>query len=343
VTFAALRRSLALGLLLALAGVPRAEAAEGDCPTLLPDLHCARTARPEGSGLPMSMPYLFEDPYITSGLQFVGVWHDLPEDSLFRGGDVGVLALQARLAITDWLAFIATKDGYTILRPNVRVGDVAPGAPNARQRLIKEDEGFMDITAGFKAKVLDWNDLVVTPALRYEIPLGDAEVFQGNGDGVLIPSASAGWHRDGWHLLASLGGQVPIDEDQNSTSIFYNLHVDHAFAVKCGVLRYLTPFVELSGIHWVESGNGQKGVDTALGRLPLSTAQAALGTGAFEGADVANLGSSGISGANLVTMAWGVRAPLEGGLNVGLAYERPLSNRRDIFEQRLTLMASWEF
>jgi len=86
-----------------------------DCSGLLPDFNCEREARPEGHVAPMSMPYLFEDPYITTELNLVGIYHDFPSDSVFDGGEAGVIALQARLALTERLAFIATKDGYTIL------------------------------------------------------------------------------------------------------------------------------------------------------------------------------------------------------------------------------------
>ena len=49
-----------------------------------------------------------------------------------------MIALQARLALTDRLAFIATKDGYTILRPN--------------NGLLGNDKGFMDITVGLQIR-----------------------------------------------------------------------------------------------------------------------------------------------------------------------------------------------
>ena len=62
-----------------------------------------------------------------------------------------------------------------------------------------------------------------------------------------------------------------------------------------------------------------------------------------EGADVANLGSSGMAGESLITMAWGVRVPFRNGLSFGFSYERALSQRQDIFEQRATWMASYDF
>jgi hypothetical protein len=291
----------------------------------------------------MSMPYLFEDPYITSGLNLVGIYHNFPSDSVFDGGEAGVIALQARLAITDRLAFIATKDGYTILRPD-------NGA-------LKNENGFMDITVGFKYAIIDdrERDLIVTPSLRYEIPLGNNDVLQGQGDGVIIPAVSVGWGLpDDVHFIGDLGAQLAVDGDHDSSSLFYNFHLDKAFAIDCiPGADFIVPFIELNGMVWVDSGDGSATLDTELGKLSVRGAQDALREGGalelptanrrFEGADVVNLGSSGMAGEDLVTMAWGIRVPFNNGLSAGFSYERVLSQREDIFEQRATWMLAYDF
>ena len=94
-----LRRRLGailLGLALVVTGGP-ALAQDGeeedDCPLLFPDFSsCDREVRPRGSVMPMSAPYIFEDPYIQTGLNFVGIWHEFTEESIFQGGQLGVLA-----------------------------------------------------------------------------------------------------------------------------------------------------------------------------------------------------------------------------------------------------------
>ena len=58
---------------------------------------------------------------------------------------------------------------------------------------------------------------------------------------------------------------------------------------------------------------------------------------------VANLGSKGMAGEELVTMAWGVRVPFRNGISTGFSYERVLSQRQDIFEQRATWMVEYTF
>jgi hypothetical protein len=291
----------------------------------------------------MSMPYLFEDPYIRSEVNLVGIYHNFPSDSIMDGGEAGVIAVQARIAITDRLAFIATKDGYTILRPD--------------NSILNNDEGFFDITVGFKYAVIDDREtgLIVTPSFRYEIPLGNDSVLQGTGKGVIIPAVTAGYGPEatGFHVIGGLGAQIAVDGDKDSSSLFYNIHLNHTFeADYIPGAKFIVPFIELNGTSWVDSGDGSSTLQTDLGRLPLRVAQDALHTGPLalptrdlrgEGADIANLGSSGMAGESLVTMAWGLWVPFENGLAAGLSYERALSQRQDIFEQRVTLMLSYGF
>lgn len=345
-TPSAVHRCVVALLVLSVYGAPSANASETDCDGILPDFFCEseREARPTGHVAPMSMPYLFEDPYITTNINVVGIYHNFPEDSIFDGGEAGVIAVQARVAITDRLAFIATKDGYTILRPD-----------NSQ---LDNEEGFMDITAGFKYAVIDDREsgLIVSPSLRYEVPVGNAKVLQGFGDGVLIPAVSVGWGPENIHLIADLGAQIAMDDEKNGSSLFYNIHLDQAFEVDfVPGADFIVPFIELNGISYVNSGDGSSKIKTdAFGRVPVKTVQELLhtpGNGVMsptrdlrgEGADVANLGSTGMANETLITMAWGVRVPFNNGVSAGMSYERVLSQRQDIFEQRWTWMVDYTF
>ena len=312
--------------------------------TWFPDFRCEeRTARPEGAFNPVGMPYLFEDPYITTGLNFAYIYHRLPDDGglgvAFDGGGAHVLALQIRLALTDRLAFIATKDGLTMLRP----GDNSVVAPFT---------GIMDMTIGFKYALFESkeNNFILTPAIRYEIPMGTRGLFQNFGDGVFIPSASFRWGLGGLglehaNLVGSLGGQVPVDGDANVQSLFYNIHLDYGFEFEHSIVKYIVPFIELNGTHYTQSGAGTNPVYLRNGggsSLPLTTAQAALMTGPFEGFDIANLGSQGIAGADVLVMGGGVRIPTTWDVSFALMYEGPVTSRKDIHNQRFTFMATWE-
>jgi hypothetical protein len=296
-----------------------------DCPTWFPDFSCQREFRYEGFVAPVTMPYLFEDPFITSGANLVGIWHDFPNNGGLKLGEAGIMALQLRLAITEDLAFIATKDGLVIY--------------DADSPVLKDDEDLADISFGVKYALIkmEEDNFIFTPALRYQAPVGANRIFQGWGDGVFIPSATLAWGIDDFHVIGGLGGQAAIDHDKNSDSFFYNLHLDYA------VLPMLVPFLELNGMVWTRSGDGSANLRTKIGKVPVKAAQNLLGAGRFEGADYANLGSSGVTGDSLVTMAWGVRVPLTRNISIGAAYERALEGKKNSFKQRVTVATSFEF
>lgn len=330
------RTVCALVLVLAAAGfgAPRTASAEPGCPTWFPDLRCDREGRPQGWSAPMSMPYLFEDPFITTEVQAVAIGHDFPSSSVFDGGHAAVLAVQARLAITDRLAFIATQDGYTWLR--------------ADNPLVHDHDDFMDLMAGFKYALVrsEEHDFVLTPSLRFQIPVGSGRLFQGFGDGGFLLGTSLGWSPgdrfgidlDALHLIAGTGVFLPVDSDANSTYVHWNLHVGYR------VLPFFVPFVAFNGIGYVADGDGGNRIDVrGVGQLPLDTVQSVLGTGGFEGFDVANLGSDGVAGNHVATFAVGARFPVARHWSLGAAWERSISDRRDIFDQRATLMLQYTF
>jgi len=324
-----INRWLQIGAAFALLIGSAARADDDGCPTFFPDFSCDRSGRYEGFVMPMASPYLFEDPFITTGVSAYGIWHDFPESSVFDGGDAWVVAVQARVAITDRLALIATKDGYVFL--------------DSKNGVLDDEQGFFDIGAGLKYAIVDRpeDDFILSGIARLDIPVGDDEVFSGNGDGVFVPSLSGAWGIGNLHLIGDLGGRIPFDRDKESTSLFYHLHVDYAIA------PFLVPFAELSGIHWTDSGDGSFRVDTTLAppldTVDLSTAQAALGTGSFEGIDLVNLGSADVGGHDLLTLAFGVRFPVIAHTSFGVAYEFPITHRQDLFNQRVSMNLTVEF
>src|SRR5690606_22009700 len=136
IDFVASRRvpRLGVGAVLLLAGVlltPAARALPPECPTYFPALRCGRHGGYDGFVPPMMHPYLFEDPFITTGINAVGSWHEFPGDSILDGGHLWAGALQARIAITDRIAFIATRDGWVHFEPGLD--------------LLDDNEGFADL------------------------------------------------------------------------------------------------------------------------------------------------------------------------------------------------------
>ena len=303
---------------------PMAAPAASEC-TWLPDIRCGRHGRWDGFHMPIIAPYYFEDPFITTGVTPYYLWHEFPGDSALQGGDWHVLALQARVALTDRLAFIATKDGYGWLRP---------GNP-----LVEDDSGWFNLGFGLKYAFLELpdQDFIASISTRFEVPSGSREMYQGHGSAQVMPSLSAAWGPGDLRLIGDIGGVVPFDGGDHSTIFFY-----HAYA-SYNLHEHFAPFVQFSGLQYTGSGDGTRGIKTTLGTLPLGVVQTALGTGPFEGVDVANLGSAGVSGNNVTTFAVGFHVPINRHVTWSAGYEFPISSREDLFEQRVTTALQVEF
>ena len=314
--------------------LPAIAHAASECSELFPDFNCeGREGRYEGFSPTNSMPYLFEDPFITTGIFAHGIWHEFPGDSALRAGELYVLAVQARIAITDRLAFIATKDGYAWLRPG----------SNSQ---IPHDDGFFDITAGFKYALIDDREagFILTPSVRIDLPVGQNGLFSGNGSGVGIPAVSTAYAAGPVNLIAGFGAQLPFDNQKESTSIFYNLHID------ANVVDFLIPFVELNGTTWTHSANGERNIKTkAFGSVDIGVAQDVLYNAGvtdeqrFEGLDVVSLGSAGVSGTTIMSLALGARVPVNDHVSIGGYYEFPVTSRKGIFQQRAAVNVLFEY
>lgn len=316
---------LAVGSMVLGLGSGAASAMEGpECPTWLPDLQgCERSGRFDGFVMPMQMPYLFEDPFITTGVQAVGIYHEYPGHSAFEGGNAWVAALQARIALTDRLAFIATKDGYAWHSPD--------------NKLLYSEHGFFDISAGLKYALYQDREknVIVSPSFRVDIPVGQKRVFNGHGDGVGIPAISAAWGLDRFHVIGDFGARLPFDMDDQSTSLFWNLHLDYA------LFEHLVPLFEVGGMHWTGHGDGSFPIRTTVGKLPVSTIESIYGS--FEGVDVANLGARSVTGNAVIICSVGARFPINRHVSIGGSYGFPLTDRDDIWKQRGTLSLLLEF
>ena len=70
--------------------------------------------------------------------------------------------------------------------------------------------------------------------------------------------------------------------------------------------------------------------------------QAVTGTSPFDGVDILNLGSDGIDGNDIVMFTVGGRYEINRYLSFGASYERPLTRRKDIIQQRFTLSLVFE-
>jgi hypothetical protein len=306
---------------------PLAAAAEAeDCEQWFPDLNCERSGRWEGFRKPIVSAFLFEDPFITTGAYLYHVYHEFPDRSVLGGGEANVAALQLRVALTDRIALIATKDGRAWVDPDLPV--------------LAEREGWLNVAAGVKGILAESQEdrWIVSGVLRFELDSGSTDVFQGHGSGVVIPSISAAWGPGRFHVIGDLGMEIPIDGHEQSSSIFYHLYADYM------VTERFSPFAQITGQHWVSSGDGSIEVDFGGGNtLPLKPVQALLGVGSFEGADVLNLGVDNVAGLDLITAAIGFHYALMDRVTLSVAYERPISHHKGVHKQRITSALVYEF
>ncbi|MFY9344150.1 MAG: hypothetical protein WAT39_16790 [Planctomycetota bacterium] len=214
---------------------------------------------------PLGQPIYFESPFNDTHVRALYLKHNFSDQSLLQGGDVTIYAMQARLAITSELAFIATKDGYSELESG-----------------LLQDEGWNDLAAGFKyVMVADHaQHLVITPGIRYMAENGHRGILQGGADEV-SPFVSFGKGWDRLHALGNVTLRVPLDGDEGNTVGHWDLHFD--YDVNAGDAVF-APLVELHGVHYLDDGATALpvgGLDyTNLGSQPKESFVAWAGIGA---------------------------------------------------------------
>jgi hypothetical protein len=244
---------------------------------------------------PITNPILTKDPRSLTEARVLFVHNEIPQaNSLLGGGDAQVYAMQVRVALTDRLTFIADKDGYLSLN----------------SRNVNTD-GFLNLGAGLKYTLIRdvENQFLVTVGAMYELPTGEASAFQNHGSGVITGFGVVGKEFGCWHVVANAGYQFGLQDRQNSSFFYGQLHIDRQ------LFGWLYPLAEINCFAYNSGGD----------RLPN-----ALG----EGDGLLNLGTQGVAGNVFVTAALGLKARLSPNVEFGAAWETPLG-RKDIMLQRL--------
>ncbi|MFT5409874.1 MAG: opacity protein-like surface antigen [Verrucomicrobiales bacterium] len=233
------------------------------------------------------------------------------------GGDFQVYALQLEFALNERFSLVAAKDGYI---------DFNPDATLARA------EGFANISAGFKYAFLYRPEDALAAAfnLQIEIPIGDTDVWQGEGDGAAIPSVSVVKLWNNFQFANNIGVRVPFSSS-DSTTAHLNAHVSYALTDR------FSPLVELNYFRVLKDGAGDSRFEKqAGGAVP------AIAT--FEGGDLINLGSANAINKDLVTLGAGFRYRLTENIDLGAAYEIPLTEEEEnLMESRITIDAVIHF
>lgn len=246
---------------------------------------------------PIGQPIYFESPFNDTNLRFLFLHHEFSDNSTMGGGDLQVYALQARLALSERLGLIATKDGYSVLDSG-----------------IIEDEGWNDLALGLKyVAVADRaQDFVLTPGIRYQASNGTRAVLQGGVQEISpFVSFAKGW-RD-LHLIGNGTVRLPLDDDDGNTVGHWDLHLD--YDINPGQRAVIAPVAEVHGVHYLSDG------------------ATALNVG---GLDYTNLGSQPAEDF-VAWMGLGARCEIDQRFELGLVYEFALTDPDDdIMDQRIT-------
>lgn len=253
---------------------------------------------------PMINFVFFEDPRTVTELRPIFVNHWVPStigNNIPAGGSVQLYAAQFRVALTDRLSVIATKDGFIVDNTNGTLDTLL-------------DDGWADVSAGLKYNLLrdPGCGRIASVGFTYEMPVGSTAALQAQGDGEFHMFLTGGqrlWDGNA-HILSSVGYRLPADTSIQTSAI----HWDNHFDVKLTDTVYA--FTELTWWHWTD--------DASRG--------SALGVA---GTDLFNLRANDVVGNDLVTQNVGLRYKPTGHLETGIAYEFPLTGFKDITNSRL--------
>lgn len=246
---------------------------------------------------PVTNPILFEDPRSMTRVRFDFINQEIPGNSVLRGGDAQVYAMQATVALSNRLTLLANRDGYIDFNPNA----------------LPDENGWADIGTGLKYVIIrdECNRFLLSGGFLYEWSHGSNDVFQGNGDGVwnFFLTTGKGFGKN--HFIGTVGWELPNNGSAESESIFYSLHLDREIADGIYVLT------EFTGIEYVESGRAIPGLN-------------------MEGGDLFNLGAGNVAGNHFASWAVGGAWKPNRHVSIGAAYEIPVTNRKDLMDNRVT-------
>ena len=234
------------------------------------------------------------------------------------GGDFQLYALQLEIALSEKFSLVAAKDGYIDFNPDAT---------------LSETEGFANLSAGFKYAFLydPAEALAAAFNLQIEVPTGNREVWQGEGDGAAVPSVSFLKLYDRLQIAGNLGFRIPFDNGAESTIGHLNAHVSYA------VTERFRPLLEVNYFRVLDEGNGGRRFNEHVGGLVPSVVT-------FEGGDLINFGANNVSNKDLVTLGVGFRYRLTDNIDVGAAYEIPLTEEEEnLMESRITIDAVIHF
>ncbi len=269
---------------------------------------------------PITNPTLFDTALPQTKIHAVMMHQTLPDhiDTTLGliplGGDMQVYGIQAELALNERFSLVAIKDGYIDFQP---------------ENTLKRTNGWANISVGAKWAWLYQPESEMASAFQlvYEIPSGNSDVWQGEGDGQLIPTLLYLHTFDKVQYSNAFGFRIPLD-DSESTHFYTSHHVGFRLT------DWLYPLVEVNWFHLVDPGDGSPRFPNQAGGLVPAIAR-------FEAGDLVNWGAANArANDDLVTLGIGFRAevPFLNNADLGFAWEFPLTDEEaSIMEDRFTL------
>jgi hypothetical protein len=254
---------------------------------------------------PVSSPFEFEDPRALTEVRPIFILQSIPsKNPVFHGGTTEFFGMQARLALTENWSIVMSKLGGIALQPN-------SGA-------FGDASGFAEIDLGPKWTFLrnECTGTLGALGLNFDIPAGNSNVFQNTGTLSLFPYLTMGQtfcHSKcgAFNALGSFGYSISTD-NKRSEYFDTNLHLDYDLYN----MHRIYPLVELSWRYYTQAGK-----TTNFG---------------FEGGDLYNFGSQGVSGRNNLDLAIGARFKCSECWQIGTAFSWPVVGTKDINDFRWT-------
>jgi hypothetical protein len=247
---------------------------------------------------PLDAPLYFEDPYINTEVRALYLYHTFPAQTALGRGDVQVAAVQARIAITDRIQFIATEDGYSWLDTDT----------------FGKDTGWMDLAMGLKFALLvdEEKDFILSAGGRYTIPAGNRDVLKSLcREWSVFATAAKGWNDGKMNVIGNVNFRQPFNQADGNTIISWDGHFNTE------LFEDFSQILEIHGLHYTQNGE----------RLAVP----------IGGLDYANIGSQRAAGHMAMWGTFGFRWRIVEQVSLGVGYGFPLrpTDNNDIFESRV--------
>jgi hypothetical protein len=248
---------------------------------------------------PQTNPIFFEDPRSLTEARFLYLRNSVAS-GLGAPGDFDYFGVQLRAAITHRVSLITTKAGFFCMG-----SDLDP------------DDGWANTNAGLKVGL--WADAqrqqLLSLGALYEIPSGSGQALQGMGNGELAMFLTGGSQLGPrGNVLSAAGVRMPVNQSDAAKILYWSSHVDHAL----GATRVYA-VGEMNWYHYFGSGD--------------------LPSGDAAGLDLFNFGNANAAGLEVITSAFGLRYKPLPTVEMGIVYELPMTEKKDILNNRLS--ADW--